>query len=41
MNDPFVKFTTYGAPDTTGTTIIAVSYDNGVLIGADSRTSSG
>ncbi len=25
----------------TGTTIIAVTYDNGVIIGADSRTSSG
>ena len=39
--DPMVHFNPYGAPETTGTTIMAVVYDGGVLIGADSRTSSG
>ena len=28
-------------PETTGTTIMAVIYDGGLIIGADSRTSSG
>lgn len=41
MNDPFIQFTPYGEPETTGTTIMAVIYDGGVLIGADSRTTSG
>jgi len=30
-----------GAPETTGTTIMAVAYDGGVIVGADTRTSSG
>ncbi len=41
MNDPYIQFNPYGGPETTGTTIMAVTYDNGVLIGADSRTTSG
>ena len=41
MNDPQIQFNPYGGPETTGTTIMAVTYDNGVLIGADSRTTSG
>jgi len=38
MSDPLIKF---NQPETTGTTIMAIVYDGGVLIGADSRTSSG
>lgn len=41
MNDPFVSFNPYGGPVSTGTTIMAVIYDGGVLIGADSRSTSG
>ena len=41
MNDPFVQFKPYDEPHTTGTTIMAVLYDGGVLIGADSRSSAG
>jgi len=36
--DPFAKF---GGPISTGTSIMAVAYDGGVVIAADSRTSSG
>ena len=41
MHDPFVSFDPYGGPETTGTTIMAIIYDGGVLIGADSRATSG
>jgi 20S proteasome alpha/beta subunit len=41
MNDPFVQFSPYDEPHTTGTTIMAVIYDGGVLIGADCRSSAG
>ncbi|KAM3138691.1 hypothetical protein pb186bvf_009255 [Paramecium bursaria] len=40
MNDPMVEFDPYGAIST-GTTIMAIIYDGGLLIGADSRTTSG
>lgn len=41
MQDPFAKQAPNSEPETTGTTIMAVVYEGGVLLGADSRTTSG
>ncbi len=41
MNDPFAKQNPNSEAETTGTTIMALIYDGGVLLGADSRTTSG